>query len=279
MSILQLASASNAIINEGQKFYRINQPALGNGDIFEVDQSVKAIVVGPLSDFAEYSVYYYDPITDLAVNLATISSDQPFIGDLLVRLDQQYRGARGLSGKIIVTTKDLYIPTAFAGAIAPSTSDIFPPNIDLLFYTTPPNTIPDKRPSRVIRTAISAAAAVAVHSFHFPSYGRRIISISLVDASSAIAASLSVSGTNFAYPSGDFYSDTVPMIATLGGTTAMTPGGISGMTYNAETPAAIAGGGTRGYWDYITANIISDFDINPPTSVRGDLQIFFSAKD
>jgi hypothetical protein len=285
MTVLQNTSASFGIINQGQGFYRIFQKALGNGDIFGIDQSAKAIIVGPNSDFAEYTLYYLDPLKGSAVNLATISSDQPFVGDINARLDRLY-GNTDIKGQLVITPKDLYIPTAFFSPGGGGIATTFEPFIDLIIYSVSPSQVPDKRPRRVIRSAVQLGSGT--NRIRFPTYGRRLWSFAIVNAQLNPALfsvfEVTVIGYSFALPSGNASSDTPSYGSTLTPTVSMVPpytiGRNVGMTYNAEDASALAQDGTAGYWDYIEALVEVDVAVAPdPTAPLGGVQVKFSAHD
>ena len=287
MTVLQNSTAENAIINQGEGSFRIFQPALGNGDIFSIDQSVRSIAVGPQSDFSRYTVYYFDPLTAQTVNLTTIDKRQPYVNDLKVRLDQKYTGTQAgvrdrLPGKLIVTPGELFIPSAFF--TAPGTNTTFLPQIDLLFNTTPPQSISTARTPKIIRSALQLASAV--NRVRIPVYGRKTWSVSVVYAfttpNTITVVDLDVLGYRFSFPSGNTASDTPIVVNTLGATASMTTkalGNSVGMTYDAEAASANANNGARGYFDYIELVIEVDGAIDPSASALGGVQVFFDGRD
>lgn len=287
MTVIQSTTAEQAFVGKGEGFYRIFQRARGNGDIFRLNQPVKAIIVGPQSDFSEYTIYYYDPLKRLSVNVANISSDQPFIGDIRARLDQIYggtvAGARtGLPGELVIIPKNVYSPSTLLSSGGVDT--LFAPSIDLLLYQEIPSVIPDKRPSKSIRVAVQRSSGA--NYVHIPTYGRRVWNAAFVysDATPNTFSKLdlTVVGVRFGYPiaaSTISEKELIVLNTTPASLSTFSNGRSVGLNFNAEEDNAPATYGSRGYFDYVSLLFDTDSVGSPITDIQGGIQIFFDARD
>jgi hypothetical protein len=282
MGLLQSVQASKALVNESQGLYRINQPAVNNGDIFRLDQSFRTVVVGPQSDFAEYTLYYYDPVRDLRVNLAAVTSDQPWIGRLDARLTDLFVGTL-LPGALYIVPKDLYIPQQLplSGITDTGRVTTFAPNIDILCYQQDPGAIPDKRPSKTIRTTvITDPIKTRENLVNIPVYGRRHWDLTVIDnflSGGNEQLDIRVRGIRFSYPIG---------AATLGNQNALlaflsesnAPPVQVGLSYDSDMEEAISNQGAEGYFDYIQVGIIAEQVGVPPNPFTG-IKLLFDTRD
>lgn len=286
---LQPTTATNVIVNNAQEVFRIKQDVVNNGDIFRIDQSVRAIAVGPQSDFSEYSIYYLDSPIQAAEELI-VNPDQSWVGRLDAKENVTYPNSDVL-GSLIAVPKNLYIPDAI-----PSSFDrtlIYPPRVDLLFYTQGAEQVPDKRPPRTWRTALNIPADPPLSSQEtlFPVYGARQWQFRLLQAQ-AVANDYNVSifGYKFMFPTGDSPINNALIRDKIGEVTTQTLTGAQsiGMVWNATTGAAIFtsfGTGPAvaagGYYDYIGVGVSTDnVNGNDPASFQtGGAQLFFEARD
>lgn len=286
MSIVQKTKAETSIVVESQAFFRINQPAVNNGDIFRIDQTVRAIVVGSESDFSEYTLYYYDPVKELSLNIASITVDQPWIGRIDARLTDQISGTECF-GELYITPKNLYLPSRFQTPQQGSTGfvQVWAPNIDLIAYTDDPPAIPDKRALRRISTALQIEGNGKNNYLYLPVYGRKNWTFRLIRADNgATSGACSVRPVKFVLP--DLRT------TELWGTTSWlgsfaNEGEIAGGTFNSEDAKAFAeyvttAGHPGGRFDYLEFRI--DANTNDPAapgggSLQGGWQVLFEAYD
>jgi len=197
---MQLVQASESI-RQGQQIYRYKQEVESAGFGIELDISTQAIVVGPDSDFNEYSVIYFDPTRGLRATLGTITPDRPWIGRLDSRVDLQpgkltTKTVGGLdipynTGRIIVIPENSFDIRDFE----PFGSQNFvvqKPVADVIGYTSSANFVAEKRANPKVITPVFVEPGTEVRYF-FPFYGRRCFTFVTTDSN--LEASLL--GVNF----------------------------------------------------------------------------------
>lgn len=286
MTILQPVPASQAT-RLSQDFYRINQPAESNGDIFKLDIGIRAIIVGPESDFSEYSLYYFDVTKQSSINIATVTVDQPWIAPIAARLDATYPNSNQ-KGFLYIVPKDFYIPGSFL--LASGSNTIFAPNIDIIAYTKDPAQIPDKRPRRCIESALVLPGG-DVSKVFLPVYGRKSFTFRALYAFQAVGQlatfDVEVCGIRFGLPVGNTFSNSLNSLSMLGPLTGVSPfalGNGVGLTYDAEKDSdfgdnAATATGAKGRLDYLEIRISVDNDVDPETELQGGVQIILDAYD
>lgn len=133
-----------------QEYFRIKRKIQGPGDIFELDESAKAIYMGPDSDIGEVQVTYYNPDSPLGLETAVVSVNGPFVGRL-DSLPVSIVPSTSQPARILVSPVDIvdnaYIPPA---SIALRRFNI-PALIDLIVAVKPINNIPEVRADRTLR--------------------------------------------------------------------------------------------------------------------------------
>lgn len=284
---------SNTTILKGQKFHRIKTRAVDSGDLFRVQSSAQAIVVGPESDFSEYFAYYYDPVQPGLISKLRLSTDQPFIGQLNATLADNYptqpqnNVLTPIPGEIIIVPGELYNPEALKflaqGPFLNGIEANYIPQIDLLFYFDEPAAIPDKRPPLKIRNAIQTAAAGAAPSIvSIPVYGRRSMSMSVYQTDVTVnPVSVEIIGIKFTWPLFDFNSAQQVLITTL---TAIVQGEGVNSSWNED---AIFNDGVSpiggkdipvGRFDYIVARL-PNTENDPSQTPSGQIQFIAEAFD
>lgn len=272
---------------QGQAFYRIKKLANNSGDIFPVNISAKAIVVGPESDFAEYTIYYFDPVKNSRVSVATLSSDQPFIGRLGVDLSDSYPSSAigslpPIPGQLFIAPRDLYNSAYFT---ATGIVNAYRPRIDLLVYTKDVPVVPDKRPTYRVRTAMQGSAAV-VNVAAFPVYGRRALSMRAISTDGAVR-NFTLRGLKFTLPiRTDPPGSAAAIVETLaaGATSGSLNDYISAsfnedMLINDAVPGNFTGGFEIpvGRWDYVV--VLSDAASDPSAAFNGQVSLLVEAYD
>lgn len=147
------AIASQEVI-EGQQFFRLYTELQSGGDIYEVDTSALAFVIGPQSDLARVRVTYYDPSAPNQVTSFVVSVDDPFIGRVDALGNTQYPVSKA-PARILVTPEDLYEPLALAELAGSFEQTVAPVRMDLLSYLSPPTAVPGKRADYIVSGRIT----------------------------------------------------------------------------------------------------------------------------
>lgn len=174
--------ASSAVL-AGQDFYRIFDPEVLPGVIYELDTSVRAIAIGAESDIPAVRIAWQDPGTNQAVT-ARAAVNAPLIG----RIDALDTGpllvAPPTAGRIllypdvIITTEDI-VDTFVADGEAAARAQILAPRLDIIAYLVDP---PAFARSRAPRTFLARGnvpnEGVPLTSFYgIPFYGRSECSV------------------------------------------------------------------------------------------------------
>lgn len=143
MSYPQLAQASAETL-EGQDYFRLFTEIQSSGDIYEMDTSAQAFVIGPQSDIARARVTYFDPSNPAQASSFVVSVDSPFIGRVDSIASTKY--PNGTSAKILITPEDIinnsFVPSGIGQA---DIRALVKPKLDLLGYLAPPFSFPPKR--------------------------------------------------------------------------------------------------------------------------------------
>lgn len=63
-----------------QEYFRLKQVVQSPGDIYELDESTRAVYIGPDSDIGEVQMTYFNPDEPNALETAIISINGPFVG-------------------------------------------------------------------------------------------------------------------------------------------------------------------------------------------------------
>lgn len=197
-------SASKAVTS-GREFWRLNTlcitPAnmLGTpGDIYEVDASLSALVLGPESDFSQVQVTYYDDLEPDGSNTNSliISPERPMTGLLNARMDAIYPTSKK-KGRILLSVADIfdraYIPSGGANRI-----QYFPPRLDVLgYFNAPPSVIPERHDRIIQMQYFQPPSVVGQKSWVIiPFYGRRYAYFNVVNRIGA-QLTLEVRGITF----------------------------------------------------------------------------------
>ena len=136
---------ASGAVQSGQEYFRLFTELESSGDIFELDESIKAFIIGPQSDIGRVRVTYYDPNQSLKINSFVVSVDDPFIGRVDKLTSTKYPQVNE-DADILVSLEDLlnndYNPT---GTTPGDAITFVKPRIDLLCYFDQPNDFPQKR--------------------------------------------------------------------------------------------------------------------------------------
>lgn len=187
----------DAAVRAGQDFVRISQVASGPGDIYETPQSGYAFAVGPLSDFENYNIAYWDRAQGTTkLSQIAVGPGAPFIGNVSASNNEQYLPS-GRPGVSMFYPTDIWKSNYLPDGFDPITDRMLfeRPMIDVIQYFTPRNT-----PS-------TAARVNKVYSYTFlpfgdivyiaiPFYGRRYASM-LFRNNLGTGIDVSITGINF----------------------------------------------------------------------------------
>jgi hypothetical protein len=167
----------------GQEFFRLKQELQSAGDIFEIDESTKAIYIGPQSDVSEIRVAYFDPSAPSGMQTTIVSPNGPLIGRV-DSLNAQVVASTGLAGRMLVTAADFIDPNYERPVgnvnLKPSRTYLIRPIIDLICALKPLPDIPDIRADKTYRfpsVPIDGDAADESTDIIIPLYGRRLTTV------------------------------------------------------------------------------------------------------
>ncbi len=174
---------SSISVLEGQEFFRLHTELQSNGDIYEIDTSVKGMVIGPNSDIQNVRIYYYDLQAPNQIGTALISVNDPFVTRMNALMANDYPGL-GAKARVLVTSDDI-IPhvgqTFIVSATEPNnTYDLqvwHRPWIDLMSYHRDPPATPATRAENQWQETVvivgRAPASTGVSWYFFPHYRRK----------------------------------------------------------------------------------------------------------
>ena len=168
-----MTNASKANI-AGQEFFRLTETATSSGDIFEIDIAATTIAVGPESDFSRYDIFYLDENNVLRKML--VSVDQPLTLTVQVNNAQNFPGTN-IPARLIVIPNEIYMPESLSDE---GNNVLFPPVIDLLFFTGTDPVAVQRRSPKLIRTPIRIASSANNQAILIPTYGRDRVYASVV---------------------------------------------------------------------------------------------------
>lgn len=177
MVALQDSFSYFSVLN-GQEYFRIKQELESGGDIFEIDSSVKALVIGPESDVSDLLVTFYDQQSNLKIGETIISAATPFIGRVDSFLSTVFPGT-GLPARIQVSVRDIIDNTTVPQQIVtPEVISRPKPLIDLLAYFDIPASLPLGRADKSYLYPFGTVTNLAGPNLYIvPMYGRRYASV------------------------------------------------------------------------------------------------------
>lgn len=172
------AKSSKSVL-EGQEFFRIHTELESNGDLYEVDTSAKAIVIGPNSDIQNVRVYYYDVQGNNQIESAIVSIDDPVVTRMNAFMAQEYPGL-GAKARILIGSDDIVPHLPGMPLVEPQVQgDLivwFKPVIDVLCYHRDPPSLPSTRGERQWQmpiTILDRGEGTGISSYYFPHYRRK----------------------------------------------------------------------------------------------------------
>lgn len=254
--------ASQSVLRS-QDYWRLLTELQSSGDIYEIDTSVRGLVIGPNSDLESVKVTYYDPTNSPIVNAneLTVSVADPFLGRLDVLLDQIYPqtvgGAAfsaGSPARAFVSPADIvqnsFVPAAVVPSMAGDVIAFIRPRIDLLAYFADPSSVPIQRGERVINTVVPVAdrgGGTGISFVVLPFYRRKTIDVRMSGVGGAW--SLELVGVKFRAAGG--FASLESGIATAPGVAAPLATRITAFaskTGQTSAPATVA---PIGFFDYL----------------------------
>jgi hypothetical protein len=182
--------SSTAEVLANQEFFRIFQPVLSAGDIFEIDSSTRAIYIGPNSDLSEVRLQYYSrqALGADKMEIADVSVNGPFVGRLDSLLVTPYPNI-AQPGRILAYPVDIVDPAYErpTGVLAvPARRFNVPPRIDLFCALKDLPSIPAVRADRTFRfprVPFNNDAGLdddGSTDIVIPIYGRRMVTVQIV---------------------------------------------------------------------------------------------------
>lgn len=186
-----------------QEFYRLKQVVQSPGDIYEIDESAKAIYIGPDSDISEVQITYYDPLV-VGTNLqqANVAVNGPLVGRVDASMVRQVPTTMQ-PARILAAPNDL-VDNAYARPVVgifgpPLRSFNVPAVIDLIVALKQLPDIPSVRADRTFRfpqvpfEPPTAGPTTGGTDIVLPVYGRRMTSIQVL-APAGVGYVLSIYG-------------------------------------------------------------------------------------
>jgi len=249
--------ASQSIL-KFQEFYRLFTTLEGSGDVYEMDVSAQAIVIGPNSDIAAINVTYADPALPTIVNRATVSLNSPLIGRVSASLADAYSG-QGPKQRILINSVDV-VNNLFRPALI-DVADLvafIPPRIDVIAYLAPVDVVPERRADFVTRgrvTIFDRGGGTGITWILCPYYRRKFLSVKIVNDTADPNYTVQVRGYSFRLTG----SMTNAAYETDFGTTAIPAGPNAFVTVRVQAS-------TQGLFDYVGVLIggpATDGTLNP----------------
>lgn len=181
----------------GQEFFRLKEVLQSPGQIFEINESARAIYIGPDSDIAEAQVTYFNPDEPLALETAVVSVNGPLVGRV-DSLPVTRVPSTGQPAHLLVNAVDI-VDNAYAPPASSAQRQFnIPTVLDLMFALKTLPDIPSVRADRTLRFpqvpyahGVMAPPTDGSTDLIVPIYGRRMITVSIV-AIATIDVSLSL---------------------------------------------------------------------------------------
>ncbi len=177
----QPASATDVTGNE--EFFRIRQPVTSPGDIFEIDSSVHALYLGPLSDVSEVTLEYWDRQAQRQMQIGNVSAGGPFVNRVDSLLDTQYPTI-GQQARILAYPADIIDPAYERPnpTLHVTRTYNLVPYLDLIATLKEIPVIPQVRPDKTYRLKVpvdksDGEGAAGSTDLVIPIYGRRMVSV------------------------------------------------------------------------------------------------------
>lgn len=204
---------ANQYAIKGYPFFRLQTPLVSPGDIYESEQGALALALGPESDVARATVYYYDDQLATRMNAVDISQDRLLAGKIFARNDALYIPSQR-KGRILIAVDNLYDPLwrPRSFSVDNDAIEFVNPILDVLqYFSDPPNIAPQRADKRYLFQDFDFIPGDGSFYLVLPYWGRRYAYIQLQNASNTgDVATVSVLGVNYAIT-----DDSVPVNAEL----------------------------------------------------------------
>jgi len=171
-------TSSKSVLNN-QEMFRLNTPLDSNGDIYEIDTSIKAIAIGPESDIQNARVWYPSAQNANGIETALVSVDDPFVGRMDALMSEEYPQL-GSKRRILVASDDIGpVLPGMPRVESEGASDLIvwhKPSIDLLCYHQEPRFLPSTRSERQWQQAVTIydnGGGDGISWYYFPVYRRK----------------------------------------------------------------------------------------------------------
>jgi hypothetical protein len=267
-------------IRQGQNFVRYKRVLSGSPSYITgadcgaasaavFDVAVQSLKVGPQSSFDRYKVYYYNDANQLAVELGSFSTKNPWNGRLsaypsviIDPLEQE--------GNLYVVPQTTYNSTS---AASPYEEIFFPQTIDIVGYFEAQPRQAIERDPYIVDSALPISGGTIGGNYTFFTAGRRVIDIILYSV-----ADLTREWTIYGFFGGYLSTNFLELQAA---STVNGGGGIAGVTtYHYEAEGLDA---SRGYFDairvYLSGTGAGTPANDPSTTSDGGVRILFTARD
>jgi hypothetical protein len=189
------ASASGEVL-QGSEFFRLFTRLTSAGDIYEMDVSAKAFVIGPQSDISRVRVTSWDPELPGSVQSFIVSVDDPFLGRVDNFGSQKYPTAN-TPARILISPEDFFAfwqPSTLAQDIVARVN----PTIDLLAYLAPPAATPARRSDFVQKGRLEiAAGGNNVTTLIYPYFRRKYASVQFTNFPGLAGYTVDVTGITY----------------------------------------------------------------------------------
>ena len=181
-----MPNQDNQAVLRSQEYFRLKQVVQSPGDVYELDQSLRALYIGPDSDVAEVQMTYFNPDEPLALETAVVSINGPFVGRVDTLLKTKVPST-GQPARILLSPVDIvdnaYVPP---NSIAQRRFNV-PAVIDVIAALKTLPDIPSVRADRTYR--FPGVPFTTFRTFPpddgstdliLPIYGRRMVTVNVV---------------------------------------------------------------------------------------------------
>lgn len=207
------------VINSAD-FLRIHQYSASQGDIWESKVGANAFLVGPQSDFSDYTIVYRDDaVPQTYMSQISITPSSPFVGTIQARNDKDGSYMPGnRPGRIL-----LYPTQNFDKNYLPSTYGVGDtlvfeyPVVDIIQFFSAPAQLATSRPDKTFFYQQMPFGADDAYLL-VPCYGRRFMSVQITNRT-GVAMGLTISGLNWTM--GDFSAGENASVTDIGTVAAL----------------------------------------------------------
>lgn len=165
-------------VTRSQEFFRLKQIVQSPGDIYELDESAKAIYIGPDSDVSEVLVTYFNPDEPLGLEQAVVSVNGPLVGRIDSLPAKTVVPSTSQPARILVSPVDI-VNNEYADPDTAATRQYnIPAVIDLFVALKALPDIPQTRADRTIRLPrVPYGPGANSTDIVVPIYGRKMITV------------------------------------------------------------------------------------------------------